>query len=438
MRIPEPRPDRTTGQATGPAASRRPTGTTAPAVPRRPAGGPPRPSPRALRALQRSAGNAAVAGLVARSKDRTSEASEEEPVRRSAVHEVLSEPGRPFTGALADEVEARYGGTDLSHLRVHTGAVAQRSAAEIGARAYTSGDHMVLGAGSTTEDVLHEVWHTFQQSRGPVSGRDNGDGLKVSEPDSPEEREAAAVAHELISSPVPAGAAAGAPAVQRATAAGPSVSSAHRCVQRAPAADSGGSQHSGAGSHQSTQPVFSFAPSLPANPFLYTDGDTQFWVGPNPPEGFFDVDQHCAYMATHWLLHGTPTGLRYEDFDDATRRDASDTVRRWAASGGLEAQEQYARTRLGGATVDGTRLAGQATSGKLPPGTLIWFGTSRHAEAAVVAAAGQFLMYDPNTGRTTTRDADGFAAYIASRNAFVVRYAPEAEHDASCKCCVIM
>ncbi|MFI6090557.1 DUF4157 domain-containing protein [Streptomyces sp. NPDC051218] len=406
-------------------------------------------TPGQARAMQRSSGNAAVSESIQRSRDAHAathaqeeghaehqEHDHEQPVQRSSVHDVLGSPGRPFTGELADEVETRYGGADLSHLRLHTDAVAQRSAAEIGARAYTSGNHMVLGAGSTTEDVLHEVWHTFQQSRGPVSGEDNGQGLKVSDDNSAEEREARAVAHELSKAPLSS-----APDVQRSTRSARSAPA----VQRAPQSNGSGAgnQVSPAASQQSIQPVFEFAPTLPANPMLYTNGDTGYWVGPtNPdaaPEGYFNIDQHCSYMAVYWLLNGQPAGgLRYDGFDEANRRQASDAVRRWAAAGGRAAQEQYARTRLGGSAVSRDRLTGQATTGKLAPGTLIWFGTDYHAEAAAVNAQGKILMYDPNTGDATVRDAAGFAAYMANKNTFVVRYGPQAEHDASCKCCVIM
>jgi hypothetical protein len=45
-----------------------------------------------------------------------------------------------------------------------------------------------------------------------------------------------------------------------------------------------------------------------------------------------------------------------------------------------------------------------------------------------VTSRGEFLMYDPNTGETKTRDAQGFANYIASRNAFVVKLGSGADH----------
>ncbi|NEE20089.1 DUF4157 domain-containing protein, partial [Streptomyces sp. SID7499] len=67
------------------------------------------------------------------------------------------------------------------------------SATEIGARAYTSGNHVVIGTGGTDKHTLaHELTHVIQQRQGPVAGTDNGTGLKVSEPSDRFEREAEA------------------------------------------------------------------------------------------------------------------------------------------------------------------------------------------------------------------------------------------------------
>ncbi|WP_327395907.1 DUF4157 domain-containing protein [Streptomyces phaeochromogenes] len=386
-------------------------------------------------ALQRAAGNAATAGIIERDgHQHDAGCGHAPPVQRSAVHEVLNSPGRPFTGPLASEVESMYDGMDLSHLRVHTDTVAQRSAADIGARAYTSGNHMVLGADSTTEDVVHEVWHTFQQSKGPVSGKDNGEGVKISEVHSPEEQEAAAVARDLVSRPVRTDPEAGAvtPGVQRSPAVGGQPSLRETSVQRAPS-----STHS-ATSQQSAQPTYTFADTMAPNPSLYTDF-ANYWIGTaNPPDGYFRIEQHCAYMSVHWLLNGHGSGgLRFQDFDEPTRLHAAATVRQWASEGGANAQVQYAGSRLGGHSVTGANLTSDATSGTLPVGTLIWFGNSVHAEAAVVTGKGRFLMYDPNKGTAVARDAKGFAAYIASKDTFVVRLGPGAEPD-SCKCCTVM
>ncbi|WP_420713046.1 DUF4157 domain-containing protein [Streptomyces sp. MMG1121] len=149
-------------------------------------------------------------------------------VQRSAVHGVLRGSGRPLDASTRTDMEARLG-ADFSAVRVHTGAEARRSAAEIGARAYTSGEHVVIGDGGADRHTLaHELTHVIQQRKGPVSGTDNGNGLSVSDPGDRFEREAEANARRALSSPVVAravkaghavhGAEGGspAPAVQRA------------------------------------------------------------------------------------------------------------------------------------------------------------------------------------------------------------------------------
>ncbi|MFC6092216.1 hypothetical protein [Saccharothrix lopnurensis] len=205
-------------------------------------------------------------------------------------------------------------------------------------------------------------------------------------------------------------------------------------VQRAPSAGGDSS------SQKSAQPTYAFADVKGANPSLWTDLDDNYWVGTGPPpeQYIVQVEQHCGYMATYWLTHGHGTGgLRFADLDEAARVLASDTVRRWGAAGGRQAQVDHAAAAIGGHPVSRQNLDSDAATGSLPPGTLIWFGNDAHAEAAVVTSSGQFLMYDPNSGETTVRDANGFRGYIATRNAFVVR--PGANADpATCKCCVIM
>ena len=163
------------------------------------AGGPGGPmTPGRLLALQRSVGNAAAAGMVAQGQqdrhEHDARCGHAPAVQRSTVHDVLSTPGLPFTGPLAQRVSDHYGGVDLSHVRLHTDAVAQRSAEEIGARAYTSGNHIVMGRDATEKDARHEAFHIFQQAAGEVSGTDAGNGLKVSERDAPEEKAAEAAA----------------------------------------------------------------------------------------------------------------------------------------------------------------------------------------------------------------------------------------------------
>ncbi|WP_340378894.1 DUF4157 domain-containing protein [Streptomyces sp. SS7] len=141
------------------------------------------------------------------------------PVQRSSVPEVLRGAGQPLGGAVRAEMEARLG-ADFSDVRLHTGPAAQRSAAEIGARAYTSGSHVVIGAGGGDRHTLaHELTHVVQQRQGPVAGTDNGSGLSVSDPTDRFERAAEENARRVLAGPVPAPAT-GEP-VQRTAAAAP-------------------------------------------------------------------------------------------------------------------------------------------------------------------------------------------------------------------------
>ncbi|WP_240799129.1 DUF4157 domain-containing protein [Streptomyces sp. A0958] len=123
---------------------------------------------------------------------------EPRPVQRSTVHDVLRRPGRPMDEATRTDMEARLG-ADFSDVRIHNDAAAKASAAEVGARAYTSGSHVVLGRGGTDRHTLaHELTHVIQQRQGPVAGTDDGSGLKVSDPSDRFEREAEANAKRAM------------------------------------------------------------------------------------------------------------------------------------------------------------------------------------------------------------------------------------------------
>lgn len=98
-------------------------------------------------------------------------------------------------------MESRFG-TGFADVRIHNDGAAQRSAKELGAQAYTSGNHIVLGSGSIDDHVLaHELTHVVQQRAGQVAGTDRGDGLRVSDPSDAFEREAEAVAKNVMRLP---------------------------------------------------------------------------------------------------------------------------------------------------------------------------------------------------------------------------------------------
>ncbi|MFD3911867.1 DUF4765 family protein [Streptomyces sp. NPDC058603] len=156
-------------------------------------------------ALQRSVGNAAVCRAVEEERHAHAAGSGHDQVvqRRSAVHEVLRSSGRPLDVPVREEMEARHGGADFGGVRVHTDSAAMDSAAEIGAKAYTSGSHVVWD-GRDKHTLAHELTHVIQQSRGVVPGTDNGSGLHVSDPSDWAERQAEDTARQVMTGPVPA------------------------------------------------------------------------------------------------------------------------------------------------------------------------------------------------------------------------------------------
>ncbi len=96
------------------------------------------------------------------------------------------------------DMEARLG-ADFSDVRIHNDSAAKASAAEVGARAYTSGNHVIIGEGGGDKHTLaHELTHVIQQRSGPVAGTVNGSGLKVSDPSDRFEREAEANATRAL------------------------------------------------------------------------------------------------------------------------------------------------------------------------------------------------------------------------------------------------
>lgn len=192
-----------------------------------------------LAALQQAAGNAAVSRAIQRARDEQRAEAEHGgpegavPVqRRSSVVDAVGSPGRPLEPRILQRAERAYS-MDFGHVRVHSDPVAQRSAEELGALAYTTGSHIVLGGSRVEDEVMfEEVDHVRQQAFGPVPGTDNGRGEKVSHPDDPFERSAGANGRRLARGGAPdlslPGAASPGEAVQRSVAEEVSVQRADR------------------------------------------------------------------------------------------------------------------------------------------------------------------------------------------------------------------
>lgn len=109
----------------------------------------------------------------------------------ASVDATLRSPGRPLEHATRSLFEARFG-VDFGTVRIHADDAALRSTREVNARAYTVGDHVVLGAGvdSAPRDyegqrlLAHELAHTLQRQRSRLS-RQLSDPDKLHVPDRP-------------------------------------------------------------------------------------------------------------------------------------------------------------------------------------------------------------------------------------------------------------
>ncbi|WP_217545815.1 DUF4157 domain-containing protein [Streptomyces sp. GbtcB6] len=177
-----------------------------------------------LPALQRLAGNAAVAATIAAQRLRHDAGGGQVPVQREAaqarhehdagcghlpvqrralVHDVVRSRGQSMDPVLQREMEARFDGADFSGVRVHTGPAAQAAARELGAKALTTGNNVVVGDTMTKKDWAHELTHVEDQSAGPVPGTDIGGGVNLSSEHDPGERHAVQKADRVMSGPVP-------------------------------------------------------------------------------------------------------------------------------------------------------------------------------------------------------------------------------------------
>ncbi|MFI1510047.1 DUF4157 domain-containing protein [Streptomyces sp. NPDC020597] len=165
-------------------------------------------TPQMVLALQRGVGNAAVGRMLNLQRhtdggccDRREperHLSEDAPVQRSTVHDVLRSPGKPLAKTLRSEMEERMGAS-FSDVVMHDDTAAARSTDDVDADHYTVKNHIVVGRGGIDKRTLaHELTHVLQQREGEVAGTDNGAGLRVSDPSDRFEREAEANAARVM------------------------------------------------------------------------------------------------------------------------------------------------------------------------------------------------------------------------------------------------
>lgn len=109
----------------------------------------------------------------------------------SSVHRVLASSGRPMKSGLRKDMEQRFS-QDFSQVRLHTGAVAEQSAGDVSARAYTVENNVVFGTGQFSPSTItgkrliaHELTHVVQQNGSRLSEKTLQRDLAI-EPPSPD------------------------------------------------------------------------------------------------------------------------------------------------------------------------------------------------------------------------------------------------------------
>ncbi|MDT0489835.1 eCIS core domain-containing protein [Streptomyces sp. NPDC012600] len=105
----------------------------------------------------------------------------------------MNSSSAPLPSSVAAKAGAFYRNDALSSTRVHSGAVAQRATAAMGAQAMTVGHHIFLSAGAASDQKVigHELSHVDKNLKGlPETGHSNGAGVTVTDPGQSSERAA--------------------------------------------------------------------------------------------------------------------------------------------------------------------------------------------------------------------------------------------------------
>ncbi|MBL9103014.1 MAG: DUF4157 domain-containing protein [Myxococcales bacterium] len=117
-------------------------------------------------ALQRAAGNRAVARLVQAKRDPSRAGP---PASEAAVREAAAAGTRGSWAALPhlEAIQRSFGAAhDLSGVRAHIGGAAATASAAMGAQAYAVGERVAFAAAPSLRVAAHEAAHVIQQRRG--------------------------------------------------------------------------------------------------------------------------------------------------------------------------------------------------------------------------------------------------------------------------------
>jgi Domain of unknown function (DUF4157)/Protein-glutamine gamma-glutamyltransferase len=90
-------------------------------------------------------------------------AGEDSDVHAAAARGVAT-PSSPLP--FGDRIQRLFGRHDLSSVQAHSGRAAEASVRDMGAEAYATGNHVVLGKGADLFTVAHEAAHVVQQRAG--------------------------------------------------------------------------------------------------------------------------------------------------------------------------------------------------------------------------------------------------------------------------------
>jgi hypothetical protein len=127
-----------------------------------------------------------------------------------SVHRALASPGRPLEAGVRRDMESRFG-RDFSQVRIHRDGWAGRSAAEVGALAYTVGRDIVFGAGRFAPQrpdgrrlLAHELAHVVQQGDSAAWGNivRRAPGPEAATPSAPQDAVAAQAAAPVDIGPI--------------------------------------------------------------------------------------------------------------------------------------------------------------------------------------------------------------------------------------------